>query len=203
VRRAADLIDFSRVPDDKINPIRPHKNTRGLSAVTSIGISQFRHLYNPRQLLVIQTFFDIVKSIQVDVQEEGLRLATASVLHCAASRFIFQNSSLSRYNNDRGSIEGAFGKQALQNTWDFAECNPLSSGPASWEGAIDWVTKLIESNTVLSQSGSVQLAPAQEQVLPDDSADCLLTDPPYFAAIPYADLSDVFFVWERDFYKKY
>jgi hypothetical protein len=32
-------------------------------------------------------------------------------------------------------------------------------------------------------------------LLPSDSAAALVTDPPYFAAIPYADLSDFFYVW--------
>ena len=40
--------------------------------------------------------------------------------------------------------------------------------------------------------------------LPDDSAHCLFTDPPYYDAVPYADLSDFFYVWLRrmlkDFY---
>lgn len=31
--------------------------------------------------------------------------------------------------------------------------------------------------------------------LPDDSAHCFFTDPPYYDAIPYADLSDFFYVW--------
>lgn len=30
----------------------------------------------------------------------------------------------------------------------------------------------------------------------------LFTDPPYFAAIPYADLSNFFYVWERPFFAK-
>ena len=32
--------------DAKINPIRPYKNTRGLSAVTRIGCNSFADLYN-------------------------------------------------------------------------------------------------------------------------------------------------------------
>ena len=30
--------------------------------------------------------------------------------------------------------------------------------------------------------------------MPTDSAQAIVTDPPYYAAIPYADLSDFFFV---------
>ena len=38
-------------------------------------------------------------------------------------------------------------------------------------------------------------ADAAAQPLPDDAADAIVTDPPYYDAVPYADLSDFFFVW--------
>jgi adenine-specific DNA methylase len=31
--------------------------------------------------------------------------------------------------------------------------------------------------------------------LPSDSVDSVITDPPYYSAIPYADLSDFFYCW--------
>jgi hypothetical protein len=33
--------------------------------------------------------------------------------------------------------------------------------------------------------------------MPDDSADLFATDPPYYNAVPYADISDYFYVWLR------
>ena len=36
---------------------------------------------------------------------------------------------------------------------------------------------------------------ATQHTLPDDSADAVVTDPPYYDSVPYADLSDFFFVW--------
>jgi adenine-specific DNA methylase len=130
-----------------------------------------------------------------------LREAVLSVLNCAVSRFIFQNCSLSRWNVARSTIEGAFGKQALQVVWDFAESNPISDGPANWDGAVEWIIKVIEANLCLSGAANVVRSPAQIQILPSDAADALITDPPYFAAIPYGDLSNVFYVWERSFFR--
>src|SRR5690606_14945773 len=40
-----------------------------------------------------------------------------------------------------------------------------------------------------------QLADATEHPLPDQSAHVWFTDPPYYDAVPYADLSDFFMVW--------
>ncbi len=62
--------------------------------------------------------------------------------------------------------------------------------------------KVIEANQCLPQGGTAIRGRAQDKNLPADSAEALITDPPYFAAIPYSDLSNVFFVWERTFYQR-
>ena len=41
------------------------------------------------------------------------------------------------------------------------------------------------------------MASATAHPLPDDSADALITDPPYYDAVPYCLLSDFFYVWIR------
>jgi adenine-specific DNA methylase len=198
---AAAKLDRDCLPREEINSIRPYKNTRGLSAVTRIGMKHFPDLYNSRQALAFLTFQRcLLRLAKEKTDDDELQKAVLSVLNCAVSRFIFQNCSLSRWHAGRSTIEGAFGKQALQVVWDFAESNPLSDGPANWSGAIEWVLKVIEANRCLPRAGQVVRSPAQVQVLPDDAADALVTDPPYFAAIPYGDLSNVFYVWERPFF---
>jgi hypothetical protein len=80
--------------------------------------------------------------------------------------------------------------------WDFAEVVPFASGSGSWEGAIGWVARVLDEVAAAhSQQGNVQQASATEQPLPDDSAQLIFTDPPYYDAVPYADLSDFFYVW--------
>jgi hypothetical protein len=45
------------------------------------------------------------------------------------------------------------------------------------------------------RGGQIQQADALNSPLPDHSAAVLFTDPPYYDAVPYADLSDYFLVW--------
>lgn len=203
VRRAQLLAKGVQLPRDEINPVRPYANTRGLSAVTRIGMRRFGDLYTDRQAVAITVFQRLVESAVPEASDPEFRKAVTTVLSCACSRLIFQNCCLSRWHANRDTLEGAFSKQALQNTWDFAESNPISDGPASWSGAVEWVANVIEANCCLAGLGSASQAPAQAQMLPDDSVEALITDPPYFAAIPYGDLSDVFFVWEREFFQRW
>jgi adenine-specific DNA methylase len=45
------------------------------------------------------------------------------------------------------------------------------------------------------QKGHVEVASAHSIPLPDDISQIFFTDPPYYDAVPYADLSDFFYVW--------
>ncbi|WP_240491243.1 DUF1156 domain-containing protein [Pirellula sp. SH-Sr6A] len=186
-------------PIENINPIRPYKNSRGLSAVTRIGCITFSDLYNRRQALAIHTLYEALTKIE-DLDhglETDLLKAVQVALAFAINRSVSQNTSMSRWDASRLTIKGAFSKQALAVVWDFAEANPFSGGSADWDGAIAWVTKFIYANSILSSPGTVVRSSATRSILPTDSAAALVTDPPYFAAIPYADLSDFFYVWFR------
>jgi putative DNA methylase len=46
-----------------------------------------------------------------------------------------------------------------------------------------------------ADGGSIQLVDATEHPLPDETAGVWFIDPPYYDAVPYADLADFFFVW--------
>ena len=186
-------------PTEPINPIRPYTNSRGLSAVTRIGCTSFGDLYNHRQALSIRVFYETLnKSCRSnrDVEPEFAQ-AIQTVLALAINRAVSQNTSMSRWDASRLTIKGAFSKQALAVVWDFAEANPFSGGSADWDGAVEWVIKFIESNAGLQTPGTVVRTSATNIPLPSDAAAALVTDPPYFAAIPYADLSDFFYVWLR------
>ena len=199
VVRAAN-IDLGELPSAKINPIRPHKNTRGLSAVTRIGIARFVDLYSSRQLVAAQEFSNAINRAIERHRGDDLCAAAFTVIGLSFGRLLHQNCSSSRWLNKRSTVAGAFGKQALQVTWDFSEITPLTNAAGSWDGSVEWALKIIEMNRCLKSQGAVVRSPAQECPLPNGSASLLFTDPPYFAAIPYSDLANFFYVWERPFF---
>ncbi len=162
-----------RLPDAEINPIRPHNNTRGLSAVTRIGVTRFQDLYSNRQLRSLSAFSD---AIQAAISEAGSNTEdrrALTILGLCFGRLLHQNSTCSRWLNKRNTIAGSFGKQALQVTWDFTEIAPLSDAAGSWEGAVEWARKVIDLNEDLIGEGTAAQAPAQDCPLPSDSADVL------------------------------
>lgn len=184
-------------PLEPINPIRPYKNTRGLSAVTRVGCISFGDLYNLRQALSIRLFYDILSNAfsANRGEDDDFNKALQTALSFAVNRGVSQNTSMSRWDASRLTIKGAFSKQALAVVWDFAEANPFSDGSGNWDGAVEWVAKFVESNAGLPTPGTIVRASATDIPLPLSSAAALITDPPYFSAIPYGDLSDFFYVW--------
>ncbi len=80
--------------------------------------------------------------------------------------------------------------------WDFAEANPFSDSTGSFNGAIEWITKVLENNFPNTKAKVTQHE-ATSNHKDDSTAKLISTDPPYYDAVPYADISDFFYVWLR------
>jgi adenine-specific DNA methylase len=89
-----------------------------------------------------------------------------------------------------------FGRQALPMVWDYFEVNQFSGSTGDWESATGWVLRFIYTNPAVDNSISyITPASASKLPFPDQYFDTILTDPPYYDSVPYAALSDFFYVW--------
>lgn len=81
--------------------------------------------------------------------------------------------------------------------WDYVESNPFSGATGSVANALDSITDVLTSSLPHGNQSqaSVASSSATNSPLADDMAAALFTDPPYYDAVPYADLSDFFYVW--------
>lgn len=199
VKLADQLRRNGSVPLDPIPTERPSPNARGMSAVTRMGVATFADLFAPRQLVVLATFARLVREASQQIQEEHDRVRAEAICTClalAVDRVADACSSLATWSNTGEFIRFTFARQALAIVWDFAECNPLADASGNWAGAIEWISKAIDvMANGAGRAGTVQRASATKHPLPDDSVDAVVTDPPYYDAVPYADLSEYFFVW--------
>lgn len=74
--------------------------------------------------------------------------------------------------------------------------NPLTKGAGDWRSSVEQVFRGIEhSSLVQNQPAKPLRGTATKLPLADDELDAIITDPPYYDAVPYADLSDYFYVW--------
>ena len=94
-------------------------------------------------------------------------------------------------------IRNTFARFALPMVWDYVEVNPLSNSSGSYLGALDWVVRVVAHT--LKAAKSVETPVVQNSSVTEVTGeyDVIVTDPPYYDAIPYSDLMDFFHVWLR------
>lgn len=117
------------------------------------------------------------------------------LLAIALNRTADGSASISSWLPSGEEVKHVFARQALPIVWDFGESNYLAEASRSWASAINSVAKVLDSQFVARTFGQVQQADATEHPMPDQAAAVYFTDPPYYDAIPYSDLSDFFLVW--------
>ena len=104
------------------------------------------------------------------------------------------NNSLVQWLTDSENPAHLFARQAIPIVWDFCESTPASTSRGVFLSGINAACEVIDRLAAVTP-GTAQQADAISHPLPDLSATVWLTDPPYYDAIPYADLSDFFLVW--------
>jgi putative DNA methylase len=175
------------VPDEVMNPVRPSPNARGLSGVTRYGMATFGDLFTGRQKLALVSLANAVGECASDKVQANAAMVV--------SKMADYGCSLCRWRATSECADALFGRQAIPMVWDFAEPCSAASAAGSWDSMAERSAAGLVSAYVGSKSGSVDIADATEHPLPDESAAVWFTDPPYYDAIPYADLSDFFLVW--------
>lgn len=185
-QQAVAKLPKGAVPDEPLPPI----GTLGFR-VQRYGMLQWGDLFTARQKVALSALaraMKIVKSAgQKDVDHE--------LLGVAVSRCSSFWSSLNMWVGTGEFVANVFGRQALPIIWDFCEVVPTTTESGGFDGAVDWVSRVVEAWPGKTVTGQVQAVDARQSPLPSDACSIWFTDPPYYDAVPYADLSDFFFVW--------
>ncbi|MBI3184663.1 MAG: DUF1156 domain-containing protein [Myxococcales bacterium] len=197
--RLANLPDGA-LPTELVSELRPSPNARGLSAITRIGVREFQDLFTARQAYCLAVFLDEIQRAEGEfAQRHEKVLVDAVVLGLAAAlgRCADHWNSCCTWNPTGLKLQQMFKRQAIPVVWDFCEANPFGGSVGSWDSAVECVTSALKNAGHAAVQGTVLQADAGKHPLPDDAVDILFTDPPYYDSVPYADLSDFFYVWHR------
>lgn len=172
------------VPDEP-TPVGGGSGAGRAFSVQRYGMLNWGELFTARQKVVLVV---LTRGIT------GVVGPTRSLLAVALDRTADGSAALTPWLPSGEEVKHVFMRQALGMVWDFGESNYCAEASRSWSSAISSVAKVIDRTTV-PQAGQVQLADATGHPLPDQAVGVWFTDPPYYDAIPYADLSDFFLVW--------
>ncbi|MEP0749569.1 hypothetical protein NDA04_21835 [Trichocoleus sp. AS-A2] len=183
---------FSLLPYEKI-PLMS-----GVFNVPIYGHETWSSLFTYRQLLAISTYSTIIRKIPLKKGEEEFYSAIKCLLALTASKMTSFSSSLCVWRNVRTCVAQTFGRQALPMVWDFGEMNPFAGSAGDFTEGIEFLVKFLDHTSLsIQNSGISEISSAVSSPMPTDGVDFFITDPPYYNAVPYADLSDFFYVWIR------
>ena len=164
------------------------------------GITHWHQLFTERQLAALSTFSDLIHEIKEMATEDGATAeyanAVVTYLALAIGKMSGSQSSFAFYNLPRETVENVFARQAIPMVWDFAEGNPFSDAAGSWNLTLDKAVKVLEYLPDSVNNGQVHQADAATTIHASNGP-VIVTDPPYYDNISYAELSDFFYVWLR------
>ena len=168
------------------------------------GFENYEDLFSPRQSLALRTFADEVANLASNPEQMELDPvlsdAVIAFLGLCVGKLAHSNSMQTWWRTRKGpsKAETGFGQSVLTMVWDFTEINPFGGSVGDWDQIVKTALRGIESLPMTEATGSVLNGPAQEvQTQLPVGKYLVATDPPYFDAIGYADLSDFFYIWHR------
>ena len=195
---------FSDVPFGL--PIDPTpKSGIGASRAFSVdgyGLDQWNKLFTKRQLVTLGTCVNVTRAAKLAMQQQGYPVewveGLSGFLALALDRLSDYSSAICSWHNSAEKMRNTFGRFALPIIWDYTEVSPFSDTSGNYLGAIAWISLFVTH--VLSAVDAAPLPHVIQQSAIKASSggfDLVLTDPPYYDAIPYSDLMDFFYVWLR------
>jgi len=167
--------------------------------VQNYGMTKHRDLFTNRQLVALVALCDLIgearsKLIKDSGGDNAYANAVITFLAFALSKGTDYWSALCSWHSSGEKMRNTFGRQALPFVWDFADCNPFSDSTGNWMACINWVWKVVE---VLPANGRATVSQKSADAIEQTKHFVFSTDPPYYDNVPYADLSDFFYVWLR------
>ena len=189
--RSEYLNDLPAIPDE---PVAYHPQ---YMLVREYGLDEWGKLFNARQLLALTTFARLVGQAHAEMVRAGLdseyAQAVATYLGLAVDRQATRTSTGSFWDAGGETVQQLLARQALPMVWDYAESAPLEASSGGFSTNIKTLVDAVAQQSFVSALG---VTVARDARNPSKGKwDSIVTDPPYYDAINYADLSDFFYVW--------
>lgn len=166
------------------------------------GIDEWQKLFTARQLVALGALVKAVREMHQHplMHSYGgeVRNALTASLATVVDKVADRGSTVCSWTVGWDKIRNTFARFALQMTWDFAESVVIEDTSGGLPGAIEWLARYIEHAVQFAaKAPPPAVLRRSATVAAEGDADVIVTDPPYYDAIPYSDLMDFFYVWLR------
>jgi adenine-specific DNA methylase len=158
----------------------------------SWGITEWGQLFSDRQLIALDS---LVRNVKLQITEmtyysEEYKIALITYLGIWVDRMASRMTKFGLIDLGGEKVVDLFGRQAIPMVFDYPEMNIFKLEQ------ISWIVRYINSEGVLFNYSTVYNSTSGEKNQFDSkSINSVITDPPYYDAMAYADLSDFFYIW--------
>jgi len=168
----------------------------------SYGYERFDELFTPRQLVTLVTLVKEIRKAQREMIAQGIdnerARAVTTYLAMAFGRHLNCANKFARWESQVQRTKSAIGdRQALKMVYDFPEINPFARTEGCLTFALDREVSSIKKLAAVHGEATVIRGNAERLPYENEMFDAVITDPPYYSSIFYADLSAFFYVWLR------
>ena len=162
------------------------------------GFDTWRKLFTNRQLAFYAVLISILRTIPSEIPNLEIWGNTIlAYLLCVLGKQLDYCNSLCSWYTQNEQITHLFNRFALPIKWDFAEASPLGGASGSWASMLNSVSKSIDTAIAIQGLEIPPIATCESAVNCSGKVDAIISDPPYYDAIPYSDCMDFFHVWLR------
>ena len=168
------------------------------------GAELWYKLFNNRQLLSNMSIFESIINLKRELLSDPLNdkeeiKALITYLQLALDKVIDYNSIQVAWHSGRSVVAHTFTRHDFAVRWTYAEMDVIRKG---FKWAIKNVLKaykeLVELIGKSPLKPNIFLSSANNlSFLEESSIDIIVTDPPYYDNVMYAELSDYFYVWMK------
>lgn len=181
-------------------PPQTMTNTPTLVSGRGYGFTHWHQLFNERQLTAISTLCGLLPTAKEEIINDGAdneyANAVCTYLALAIGKAAMAWSTFGVWNKPRETVQNPFGRQALPMRWMYPEANPFSEQMQSWSAQVEQVAQVVADLPASVNPGAALQADAATTIHVANGP-VIVTDPPYYNNIDYADLSDYLYVWLR------
>lgn len=162
------------------------------------GFSKWGDIYSSRQLYMLSTFIKNLSKLKSEINTSEYHQALLTFLAIWFDRIAVANTSLGRWHISGEKLEHPFSRQAIAMVFDYPESNPFCNSSGSALNQLEWIIRYIESESNSPFAALLANASSGEKgQFAAKTLTAVVTDPPYYDAIGYADCSDLFYVWMK------
>jgi putative DNA methylase len=185
------------------------------------GFDKFYKLFNPRQLLILVKLVKLIREASKQIEQEKIKEglskeaafkyaeAVTGYLTIALARYADYNSAVNRLHssNPMGvDVSSSMAQRGIAIQWNTVDVRPFAKlkgwirTQGSWVKCLENVSESV-FYLVFACSGSdgvdvfLDDATVLNKLNPDQKFGLIVTDPPYYDDVPYAELSDFYYVW--------